>query len=38
MTETRAVTGGVDTRAQVHVAALDQIGWLLGVHESPATA
>ena len=36
--ETRAVTGGVDTRAGVHVAAaLDPIGGLLGVGEFPAT-
>ena len=34
-----AVTGGVDTHADVHVAAaLDSIGGLLGVHEFPATA
>src|SRR5437899_9153672 len=37
--ETRAVTGGVDTHADVHVAAaLDSIGGLLGVREFPATA
>src|SRR6516165_2437672 len=37
--ETRAVTGGVDTHAEVHVAAaLDSIGGLLGVREFPATA
>jgi transposase len=37
--ETRAITGGVDTRADVHVAAaLDPIGGLLGVREFPATA
>ena len=37
--ETRAVTGGVDTHADVHVAAaLDPIGGLLGVREFPATA
>jgi transposase len=37
--ETRAVTGGVDTHADVHVAAaLDPIGGLLGVQEFPATA
>jgi len=37
--ETRAVTGGVDTHADVHVAAaLDPIGGLLGVAEFPATA
>ncbi len=36
--ETRAITGGVDTRADVHVAAaLDPIGGLLGVAEFPAT-
>jgi len=35
--ETRAVTGGVDTHAEVHVAAaLDPIGGLLGVAEFPA--
>jgi transposase len=35
--ETRAVTGGVDTHADVHVAAaLDPIGGLLGVAEFPA--
>ena len=38
MVETRAVTGGVDTHAEVHVAAaLDGIGGLLGVEEFPAT-
>ena len=37
--ETRAVTGGVDTHAGVHVAAaLDPVGGLLGVREFPATA
>ena len=37
--ETRAVTGGVDTHADVHVAAaLDPIGGLLGVEQFPATA
>ncbi|HJY03733.1 MAG TPA: transposase [Streptosporangiaceae bacterium] len=37
--ETRAVTGGVDTHADVHVAAaLDPIGGLLGVREFPVTA
>jgi transposase len=37
--ETRAVTGGVDTHAGVHVAAaLDSIGGLLGVQEFAATA
>jgi transposase len=36
--ETRAVTGGVDTHADVHVAAaLDPVGGLLGVAEFPAT-
>src|SRR5205814_1549745 len=37
--ETRAITGGVDTHADSHVAAaLDPIGGLLGVREFPATA
>jgi transposase len=37
--ETRAITGGVDTHADVYVAAaLDPIGGLLGVREFPATA
>jgi transposase len=37
--ETRAVTGGVDTHADIHVAAApDSIGGLLGVQEFPATA
>src|SRR5206468_11858068 len=37
--ETRAITGGVDTHADTHVAAaLDSIGGLLGVREFPATA
>ena len=37
--ETRAVTGGVDTHAGVHVAAaLGPVGGLLGVQEFPATA
>ena len=37
--ETRAITGGVDTHADTHVAAaLDSIGGLLGVQEFPATA
>ena len=37
--EARAITGGVDTHADVHVAAaLDPIGGLLGVEEFPATA
>jgi len=36
--EARAVTGGVDTHAGVHVAAaLDPVGGLLGVREFPAT-
>ena len=36
--ETRAVTGGVDTHADTHVAAaLDAIGGVLGVSEFPAT-
>jgi transposase len=36
--ETRVITGGVDTHADVHVAAaLDPIGGLLGVREFPAT-
>ena len=35
----RAITGGVDTHADMHVAAaLDPIGGLLGVQEFPATA
>ena len=35
----RAITGGVDTHADVHVAAaLDHIGGLLGVEEFPTTA
>ncbi len=37
--EARAITGGVDPHADVHVAAaLDPIGGLLGVQEFPATA
>jgi transposase len=37
--DARAVTGGVDTHADLHVAAaLDPIGGLLGVQELPATA
>ena len=37
--ETGAITGGVDTHADAHVAAaLDPIGGLLGVQEFPATA
>jgi transposase len=36
--ETRAVTGGLDTHADTHVAAaLDSIGGMLGVREFPAT-
>ncbi|MGH3401536.1 MAG: IS110 family transposase, partial [Streptosporangiaceae bacterium] len=36
--ETRAITGGVDTHADTHVAAaLDPIGGLLGVREFPAS-
>jgi transposase len=36
--ETRSITGGVDTHADVHVAAaLDPIGGLLGVREFPAS-
>jgi transposase len=36
--EIRAITGGVDTHADVHVAAaLDPVGGLLGVREFPAT-
>jgi transposase len=36
--DTRAITGGVDTHADMHVAAaLDSIGGLLGVREFPAT-
>jgi transposase len=38
MVETRAVTGGVDTHADMHVAAaLDPIGGLLGVEEFPVS-
>jgi transposase len=37
MVETRVITGGVDTHADVHVAAaLDPVGGLLGVKEFPA--
>src|SRR5437667_6715900 len=37
--ETPTITGGVDTHADMHVAAaLDPIGGLLGVQEFPATA
>ncbi len=36
--ETRAITGGVDTHADVHVAAaLDLVGGLLGVREFPVS-
>jgi transposase len=36
--ETRAVTGGVDTHAEVHVAvALGPVAGLLGVQEFPAS-
>jgi transposase len=36
--ETRAITGGVDTHADTHVAAaLDPVGGLLGVEEFPVT-
>ena len=36
--ETRLITGGVDTHAEVHVAAaLDSIGGLLGVQEFPVS-
>ena len=36
--ETCAITGGVDTHADVHVAAaLDPVGGLLGVQEFPVT-
>jgi transposase len=37
--DTHAITGGVDTHADTHVAAaLDPLGGLLGVREFPATA
>ena len=37
--DTRAITGGVDTHADVHAAAaLDPVGGLLGVQELPVTA
>jgi transposase len=37
--DTRAITGGVDTHADLHAAAaLDSVGGLLGVQEFPATA
>jgi transposase len=37
--ETRAITGGVDTHADTHVAAaLDSVGGLLGVQEFPVSA
>ncbi len=36
--ETRAITGGVDTHADMHVAAaLDPVGGLLGVREFPVS-
>ena len=36
--ETRAITGGVDTHADTHVAAaLDPVGGLLGVQEFAAS-
>jgi transposase len=36
--ETRAITGGVDTHADMHVAAaLDPIGGLLGIEEFPVS-
>jgi len=39
MVGTRAITGGVDTHADTHVAAaLDAVGGLLGVEEFPVTA
>ena len=35
-TQARAITGGVDTHADVHVAAaLDPLGGLLGVQQFP---
>ena len=35
--DTRVITGGVDTHADLHVAAaLDSVGGLLGVQEFPA--
>jgi transposase len=37
--DARAITGGVDTHSEVHVAAaLDPVGGLPGVREFPATA
>ncbi len=37
--ERTAITGGVDTHSEVHVAAaLDPVGGLLGMREFPATA
>ena len=37
--DTRAITGGVNTHADMYVAAaLDPVGGLLGVREFPATA
>jgi transposase len=36
--DARAITGGVDTHSEVHVAAaLDPVGGLLGTREFPAT-
>ena len=36
--DTRAITGGVDTHADMHVAAaLDPVGGVLGVAEFPVT-
>lgn len=37
-TDTSAITGGLDTHADMHVAAArDPVGGLLGVQEFPAT-
>jgi transposase len=37
--DARAITGGVDTHSEVHVAAaLDPVGGLLGTREFPASA
>jgi transposase len=37
--DARAITGGVDTHSEVHVAAaLDSVGGLLGTREFPASA
>jgi transposase len=37
--DSRAITGGVDTHSEVHVAAaLDPVGGLLGTREFPASA